>query len=619
MAEAPDPKPLSREQLSQFLKNPLAVRTFERMMIKIGIEFDENAQDAIGQILTDSARITLVYDDDIPSIVADIVLGSIDTAYLTDNAVSNGKLRDSSGLSVIGRADSSTGDPADISGAVDQVLRVDGAATTLGFGQVATAGISDDAVTNAKLRDSAGLSVIGRSVSSSGDPDDIIAANDNEVLRRSGTNLTFGTVATAGITDDAVTDAKLRNSAALSVIGRSANSAGDPADIAGTADQVLRVNSAGTVLGFGTLPSGSLADDSVTNAKLADMAQSRVKGRAEGAGTGDPTDLTPTQVASIIDGESISWSAQQLYTLSGSVNTPSTLFSSATPVEGMDETDQASGEQRWIKAVSAKVWQQRTVDAGGGSITWMAVTRGTSTAITNIALGDTTNNNTYTFGSTGLSTFTGSISAATFIPSGGSAPTNGMYLPAANRVGISTNSTLRWDIDATDIVTTVPQRGPNGSAAAPTYSWSGDDNNGPYYIATDQWGLSANSTLQFEIGDGYTDHKTQSRWNGINSPAQIVANTNDWTGAAGNITIVRFSTDASRNITGMTAGVAGRVVWLFNIGTQPAVFTNNDAASTAGNRFLNANAGNKTINQGACIAYWYDGTSAAWRQISMTS
>jgi hypothetical protein len=42
------------------------------------------------------------------------------------------------------------------------------------------------------------------------------------------------------------------------------------------------------------------ADDSITNAKLANMSQSTIKGRASGAGTGDPTDLTAAQVASIV-------------------------------------------------------------------------------------------------------------------------------------------------------------------------------------------------------------------------------------------------------------------------------------------------------------------------------
>lgn len=45
----------------------------------------------------------------------------------------------------------------------------------------------------------------------------------------------------------------------------------------------------------------TLADGAVTNAKLADMAQGTVKGRAAGAGTGDPQDLTPDQTSAILD------------------------------------------------------------------------------------------------------------------------------------------------------------------------------------------------------------------------------------------------------------------------------------------------------------------------------
>jgi hypothetical protein len=45
----------------------------------------------------------------------------------------------------------------------------------------------------------------------------------------------------------------------------------------------------------------TVPNDSFTNAKLADMAQSTIKGRAVGAGTGDPTDLTATQATAILN------------------------------------------------------------------------------------------------------------------------------------------------------------------------------------------------------------------------------------------------------------------------------------------------------------------------------
>lgn len=52
--------------------------------------------------------------------------------------------------------------------------------------------VADNAITNAKLRDSAALSVIGRASNSTGDPADIATAADYDVLRRSGTSLGFG-------------------------------------------------------------------------------------------------------------------------------------------------------------------------------------------------------------------------------------------------------------------------------------------------------------------------------------------------------------------------------------------------------------------------------------------
>lgn len=52
----------------------------------------------------------------------------------------------------------------------------------------------------------------------------------------------------------------------------------------------------------GWVATAELADDAVTNPKAANMVQSTIKGRASGAGTGDPTDLTPAQVATVMDG-----------------------------------------------------------------------------------------------------------------------------------------------------------------------------------------------------------------------------------------------------------------------------------------------------------------------------
>lgn len=77
--------------------------------------------------------------------------------------------------------------------------------------------------------------------------------------------------------DGSVTDAKLRDSAALSVIGRSANSTGDPADIATTASSNAVLRESGGVLGFGQVSTSGLADGAVTTLKLNNASVTEAK------------------------------------------------------------------------------------------------------------------------------------------------------------------------------------------------------------------------------------------------------------------------------------------------------------------------------------------------------
>lgn len=135
------------------------------------------------------------------------------TGAVTATHTQINRLGSLTGLSVLGRsADSTGGTDAITAGTDGHVLRRSG--DTIGFGTVATAGLADgavttakignsqvteakvanDAITNGKLRNSAGLSVIGRSASSSGDPADIAAASDHQVLRRSGSAVAFGAI-----------------------------------------------------------------------------------------------------------------------------------------------------------------------------------------------------------------------------------------------------------------------------------------------------------------------------------------------------------------------------------------------------------------------------------------
>jgi hypothetical protein len=73
----------------------------------------------------------------------------------------------------------------------------------------AAATIANGAVTNLKLRNSAAMSVIGNVSSVAGTPGDITADTNGHVLRRSGSNIGFGQVTSDGLADGSVKTAKL--------------------------------------------------------------------------------------------------------------------------------------------------------------------------------------------------------------------------------------------------------------------------------------------------------------------------------------------------------------------------------------------------------------------------
>lgn len=129
-------------------------------------------------------------------------------------------------------------------------------------------------------------------------PDEVVTASINN-LAVTTAKIDNLAVTTGKIADDAVTDDKIRNSAAVSVIGRSANSSGGPADIAaGSNDTILRRVS--DSLSFGQATNGMFPTNTIGLDKLVNMAASGLLGNTA---AGAVTALTPAQVYAQINSQ----------------------------------------------------------------------------------------------------------------------------------------------------------------------------------------------------------------------------------------------------------------------------------------------------------------------------
>jgi len=95
----------------------------------------------------------------------------------------------------------------------------------------------------------------------------------------------------------------------------------------------------------------------------------------------------------------------------GAGTSSSVYLASGSPAITSNESDQGADLKVWVRSINGGILHESTqTDGFGAGTDWLAVTRGTTTAISNISLGNVTNNPTFTFLGSGLTTFTGTIS-----------------------------------------------------------------------------------------------------------------------------------------------------------------------------------------------------------------
>lgn len=101
-----------------------------------------------------------------------------------------------------------------------------------------------------------------------------------------------------------------------------------------------------------------------------------------------------------------------------------------------------------------------------------------------------------------------------------------------------------------------------------------------------------------------------------NTPSQITSAQNNYDPGDTSY-FQRWSSDASRNITGMTFAistkVSGQVHQIWNVGSNDLNLVHESASSTAANRFNTTDTLNITLTGGQCANVIYDGVLSRWR------
>ncbi len=233
----------------------------------------------------------------------------------------------------------------------------------------------------------------------------------------------------------------------------------------------------------------------------------RTRTDADGTGStvlsatrGATTAISNVSLGNATDNPTFSFLGTGVATVNGSLNVAGKIASTnngfqtnaATPFYTLNRTGAGTDLKEWALFDSAGVLTLETAtDAGGAGVNILTATRGTTTAITNVSVGNATNNPTFTFLGTGTVTFpgggtwtsgsnitaTGTASVGLLNLTSATLPSNGLYkISAANRIGFSANGTGvgTWDTGNFSALggMLLPNLGSSSAATTGTLCWT---------------------------------------------------------------------------------------------------------------------------------------------------
>lgn len=95
-----------------------------------------------------------------------------------------------------------------------------------------------------------------------------------------------------------------------------------------------------------------------------------------------------------------------------------------------------------------------------------------------------------------------------------------------------------------------------------------------------------------------------------NTPTQLVANQNNYD--PGNYDLLQLSSSSAINITGISGGVMGRVLRIYNAGANNIILNHESGSSTAANRMTTMGGSSVFVVPGEIVDLYYNSTTLRW-------